>query len=1370
MTSEVRTAVAPPSAAGEDRRSDVPDATAGAGADAGDPGGGRSHGAQRLEDGRTPAPSDVPRDEACADPRVASLRQGLRRREARLASLQRDLGERDRRLAALEQELSAVRARLQARERQLAELVQSSSWRHTAPLRRLDELRARPRSLARLAERLPGLRGRRTRARLQRLRASPLFDAEHYLRAHPDVRDAGTDPALHYLEQGWKELRDPSAAFSTAQYLLDHPDVAENGTNPLVHYLETGAAEGRTIAPGSASRRAAAKLARQGNTACLQIRPAAAIDEEVRVIRASGRFDEPYYRAMYVDVPADADPVRHYCEHGWREGKNPSEEFDTRFYLETYSDIRDVGMNPFYHYVLAGRGEQRYASVPHAGRYEDDVEFGPEAADVRVIAFYARPDWRALRGARATFKGYASLSPPHDDLGYYDPCDGEALRRQAALARRHGLYAFCFALETDTVGRLRGPLATVISDPAIDLAFCVRISVPHGAAVDAVARALAQATADPRYVRVADRPLLVVLSAGDATALAGSIERLREALARCGAPRCHVVAQTAPDTLAAGDASLDLPHAPVPGETGDFPPRDRDGLDTVAYGVVASQGLRRARSARTAAGVTHPVVTLARASARVAGRPLVYTAFSLEHYRRWLDAALEAARGVGEPEQRLVFIESWNDWNEGLALEPDRLGGYGRLNETTRALRGLPSGMPTPKVSVIVPRAGEPAALRTRLDSVFAQTHRNVEVILLDDGAAGDSRYVLEEYAALHPEITRLVAVEACDGGRFRRWARGIQAARGDLVWIAESGTDCDERFLEVMVGCFADEGVLLAAARVDHAGRRRNGADDLLAGNALGLDVLTREDEHVATAHHEVREALGIVNTFQSVSAVLFRRPAELPLLRDENWLSMQSAGDWILYLHLARGGKIARTGRTTSVVRRAEGEGQASFEQHCREWTLASCAVASLYDVPTQTLERSRRACLASYSGATEADLAREYDTGAVERARAARLPNVMVSTMGFYPGGAEILPIRLANELKRRGLGVTLFSAGLNAREDGVRRMLRPDIPVVESADPEDLRAAIREFGIECLNSHQWFIQRYPVELPDVFAGLHAHVASLHGMIEHGNAFRVTERELRAADAGVTTWVYTAQKNLAPFIEADLYDPRSPRFLKIPNGMQPPRVVPVPRADLGIPADAFVLCCVSRAIPDKGWAETIAAVERARALTGCDIRLILVGNGPVYDELCRSGAPECVYLAGFNEDSVGHYAASDMGVMLTKFKSESFPLTVVDCLFAGKPYLASDLGDIRNMLTTDEGIAGALVELQDWEIPVEQAAREIATFATERARYREAQARVAAAARRYRIDSVAGEYIRLFEDSRCGEPLRAVALTAEVQEAAT
>jgi glycosyltransferase involved in cell wall biosynthesis len=386
----------------------------------------------------------------------------------------------------------------------------------------------------------------------------------------------------------------------------------------------------------------------------------------------------------------------------------------------------------------------------------------------------------------------------------------------------------------------------------------------------------------------------------------------------------------------------------------------------------------------------------------------------------------------------------------------------------------------------------------------------------------------------------------------------------------------------------------------------------------------------------------------------------------------------------------------------------------------------------------------------GKDEEKFARWIDLKAIRRARGRRTPNIVVSTMGFYPGGAEILPIRMANEFKRKGYSVLLLSGGLGEREDGVRRMLRQDVPIVETSSIEKTREIIHDFGLEVLNSHQWHMQKYPIQVPDVFSSLKVHVASLHGMIEHGEAFRVTDEQLKAAHQNVSIWVYTADKNLVPFIEHGIYENTSDRFVKLPNGMPTPQVLPVSRAEMGIPEDAFVLCCVSRAIADKGWAEAIEAVDLARNDTGLDIRLILVGSGPVYDEYIRDGAPAFVHLAGFSENSVGYYAASDMGIMLTRFRSESFPLTIVDCLFAGKPYIACDVGEIRNMLTEGNLIAGSVIPLQDWVVPVKDAAEIVGSFAKDAVKYAGAKSLVESLAKRYSIDQVADQYLKLFQKS--------------------
>jgi hypothetical protein len=79
------------------------------------------------------------------------------------------------------------------------------------------------------------------------VRESEYMDIDYYLANNPDVRRAGVDPVEHFLVDGWKEERSPSAAFSVQDYLLANPDVAAAGINPLIHYLQVGKSQNRRL-------------------------------------------------------------------------------------------------------------------------------------------------------------------------------------------------------------------------------------------------------------------------------------------------------------------------------------------------------------------------------------------------------------------------------------------------------------------------------------------------------------------------------------------------------------------------------------------------------------------------------------------------------------------------------------------------------------------------------------------------------------------------------------------------------------------------------------------------------------------------------------------------------------------------------------------------------------------------------------------------------------------------------------------------------------------------------------------------------------------------------------------------------------------
>lgn len=177
------------------------------------------------------------------------------------------------------------------------------------------------------------------------LRKSNLFCVEWYLAKYPEAAKAGFDPLEHYLKYGAMEGRDPGPEFNTISYLKRYPDVAKAGINPLVHYLRHGKHEGRTPIPLTSMER---------------------LEKLAEILHETDLFNSDWYVSQYPSVAArGVDPVLDYLQVGYREGRNPSPDFDTSFYMAEYPDVANSGQNPLVHYLLHGRNEGR---LPRGGR------------------------------------------------------------------------------------------------------------------------------------------------------------------------------------------------------------------------------------------------------------------------------------------------------------------------------------------------------------------------------------------------------------------------------------------------------------------------------------------------------------------------------------------------------------------------------------------------------------------------------------------------------------------------------------------------------------------------------------------------------------------------------------------------------------------------------------------------------------------------------------------------------------------------------------------------------------------------------------------------------------------------------------------
>lgn len=276
--------------------------------------------------------------------------------------------------------------------------------------------------------------------------------------------------------------------------------------------------------------------------------------------------------------------------------------------------------------------------------YVDDRP-GAVAAS-RVIALYASTvPWREVSRALPQFDGHAQPRLP-GELGFYAP--GAVLRRQVELARAYGVGAFCFECG-DVADRF-------VADAALDLQFCVRddgkgSSEPY--------------LRDARYVRVEGRPLVVAANGADAA-------RLRERLGDV-----FLVGMGDPDARDHGfDASLVDPHAAV----GPAPITARQLLINAHFrGRVFDW---REFDARPGVDGVIPIVNVGRDDEPTApGAGTVFHHASPRRFGERLSRALRATTGH-------VFVDAWNDWGRGAALEPDARLGYAYLAATRAAVSG----------------------------------------------------------------------------------------------------------------------------------------------------------------------------------------------------------------------------------------------------------------------------------------------------------------------------------------------------------------------------------------------------------------------------------------------------------------------------------------------------------------------------------------------------------------------------------------------------------------------------------------------------------------------------------------------------------
>lgn len=210
----------------------------------------------------------------------------------------------------------------------------------------------------------------------------------------------------------------------------------------------------------------------------------------------------------------------------------------------------------------------------------------------------------------------------------------------------------------------------------------------------------------------------------------------------------------------------------------------------------------------------------------------------------------------------------------------------------------------SPLVSVIIPSYNHEKFLKKRIDSILNQTFQDFELIILDDLSPDNSREIIEQYKH-HPKVSHVIFNSDNSGSTFKQWNKGIELAKGQYIWIAESDDVAECDFLAQMVEALkGDEDVAIAfcqSSKMDD--------QDKITGSWLEWTEPLKDGDKfnnsfLIEGSRFIQNYLIYRNVIPNASAVVFRKNIYLKV--GGPTVNLRTNGDWELWLKMLMIGKV--------------------------------------------------------------------------------------------------------------------------------------------------------------------------------------------------------------------------------------------------------------------------------------------------------------------------------------------------------------------------------------------------------------------------------------------------------------------------------
>lgn len=219
--------------------------------------------------------------------------------------------------------------------------------------------------------------------------------------------------------------------------------------------------------------------------------------------------------------------------------------------------------------------------------------------------------------------------------------------------------------------------------------------------------------------------------------------------------------------------------------------------------------------------------------------------------------------------------------------------------------------MKNPLVSVIIPNYCHAKFLDQRIQSVLNQTYQNFEVIILDDCSPDDgaSKAVIEKYRK-NPHVSHIVYNDKNSGSPYKQWSKGVDLAKGELMWVAESDDYADGQMLEILVTQFENhDGLSIAFCRSMAFSEKG------IIGPCGPFNIEEGVIQGKKFIHDYMVIGTGIVNA----SSAIFLKTAYLSI--SDIYTTFKGSGDHLFWIELAEKGNVAFIDKTFNFFRQHHG-----------------------------------------------------------------------------------------------------------------------------------------------------------------------------------------------------------------------------------------------------------------------------------------------------------------------------------------------------------------------------------------------------------------------------------------------------------------